>query len=376
MIKRVITPFLFYLLSLSEKNYIWLMHIEFLIVGQGISGTWLSYYLNKANKTFLVIDDNNQLTASRAAAGIINPVTGRRIVKTWMIDELLLRLLPAYKQFGKELGINAIFQKNVIDFHPTPQMKNAFDERLKEDNSFLKKPTVENIFNPYFNYEFGFGEVNPCYMVNLQELLPAWRKKLLAENKLLEESFDIKELRRMGKGIQYKNINAEKIIFCDGAASAANPFFKNLPFSLNKGEAVIIESTEIPSSNIFKKGMMLAPLGNNLFWIGSNYTWDFTDINPTEQFRVQTESLLKTWLKVSYKILEHKAAVRPANVERRPFIGFHPVHKNFGLFNGMGTKGCSLAPYFAFQFTQSLVYNKQVNPEVDISRFQKILSRS
>lgn len=352
------------------------MHIEYLIVGQGISGTWLSYYLHKANKTFLVIDDNNQLIASRVAAGIINPVTGRRIVKTWMIDPLLKHLLPAYKQVGKELDINAIFQKNVIDFHPTPQMKNAFDERLKEDNSFLKKTAEENMFGQFFNYEFGFGEVNPCYMVNLQELLPAWRKKLQAANQILEEVFDIKELRRMGKGVQYKNINAGKIIFCDGAACAANPFFKNLPFSLNKGEALIIESAEIPSSNIFKKGMMLAPLGNNLFWIGANYTWDFSDVQPTEQFRVQTESLLKTWLKVPYKILEHKAAIRPANVERRPFIGFHPVYKNIGLFNGMGTKGCSLAPYFANQLTQSLIKNKPVDPEADITRFQKILSRS
>src|SRR5215204_1571960 len=64
-------------------------HTEFLIIGQGISGTWLSYYLQKANKSFVVIDNDQPNSASRVAAGIINPVTGRRIVKTWMIDELL-----------------------------------------------------------------------------------------------------------------------------------------------------------------------------------------------------------------------------------------------------------------------------------------------
>ncbi len=360
------------------------MHIEYLIIGQGISGTWLSYYLQKANKSFLVIDDNNQNAASRVAAGIINPVTGRRIVKTWMIDELLKHLLPAYKKLGEEIGINAISQKNVIDFHPTPQMKIAFDERLKEDNSFLKKPANarpngssgrENIFSQYFNYDFGFGEVNPCFLVNLQEILPAWRKKLLSANQLQEENFEIKELRRMEKGIQYKSINAEKIIFCDGAASSINPFFKNLPFSLNKGEALIIESSEIPSTHIFKKGMMLAPLGDNLFWIGSNYLWNFSDDNPTDQFRLQTESLLKGWLKVPFKILDHKAAVRPANVERRPFVGYHPVYKNIGILNGMGTKGCSLTPYFAKQLTQHLINERPLHQEADVFRFQKILSR-
>ena len=113
------------------------MQAEYLIIGQGISGTWLSYYLEKANKSFIVIDNQQANSASRIAAGIINPVTGRRIVKTWMIDELIAFLVPAYEELGNELGLNAIDQKSLIDFHPTPQMKIAFDERVKEKADFL-----------------------------------------------------------------------------------------------------------------------------------------------------------------------------------------------------------------------------------------------
>jgi glycine/D-amino acid oxidase-like deaminating enzyme len=77
------------------------MVVDYLIIGQGISGTWLSYYLEKANRSFIVIDNDQPNSASRVAAGIINPVTGRRIVKTWMIDELLSFLIPAYEELGK-----------------------------------------------------------------------------------------------------------------------------------------------------------------------------------------------------------------------------------------------------------------------------------
>ena len=84
------------------------MQVEFLIIGQGVSGTWLSYYLEKANKSFIVIDNQRPNSASRVAAGIINPVTGRRIVKTWMIDELLSFLIPAYEELGTELNINSV----------------------------------------------------------------------------------------------------------------------------------------------------------------------------------------------------------------------------------------------------------------------------
>jgi glycine/D-amino acid oxidase-like deaminating enzyme len=349
--------------------------VEFLIIGQGISGTWLSYYLQKEKRSFLVIDNDQPNSASRIAAGIINPVTGRRIVKTWMIDELFSFLVPAYKELGNELGITAIEQKNLVDFHPTPQMRLAFDERVKENADFLFQPSDQKRYNAFFHYDLGYGEVNPCYVVNLKEIIPAWRNKLLAKDQLIEEEFDINEFSRSEKEIRYKNIVAGKIIFCDGVNSAQNPFFKNLTFAINKGEAIIFKASGIPTSYIFKKGMMLTSLEEDLFWIGSNYLWEFDDDNPTVQFRKQTEILLKNWLKAPFTIIDHKAAVRSANIERRPFIGFHPLYNNIGIMNGMGTKGCSLAPFFAKQLTDHLLYNKEILPEADVNRFSKILAR-
>src|SRR6187399_2395907 len=350
------------------------MVVDYLIIGQGISGTWLSYYLKKANKSFIIIDNDQPNSASRVAAGIINPVTGRRIVKTWMIDELLSFLVPAYEELGNELNVKAIEKKSLIDFHPTPQMKIAFDERIKENADLLFHPKDQWQYQTIFNYDFGFGEVDPCYVVNLKEILPVWRKKLLSNNQLLEENFEISEFK-VDAEICYKNIKAEKIFFCDGIHSSQNPFFKNLPFALNKGEAILIEATGIPSTHIFKKGMMLTSIQKDLFWLGSNYLWEFPDDQPTEHFRKQTELLLRSWLRVPFKIVDHKASVRPANIERRAFVGFHPTYKNIGILNGMGTKGCSLAPFFAKQITDHFINGDQILPEADIKRFSKILMR-
>jgi len=351
------------------------MHVDILVIGQGISGTWLSYYLQKTNRSFLVIDNNQSNSASRIAAGIISPVTGRRIVKTWMIDELLEFILPAYKELGNELGINAIEQRNLVDFHPTPQMKLAFDERLKENAEFLFQPADQHRYQTIFNYDFGFGEVSPCYVVNLKDILSEWRVKLSANDQLLEEDFETDQLQHTGTGINYKNIKADKIIFCDGINSSQNPYFRNLPFALNKGEALLIEARDIPSTAVFKKGMMLTSIENGLYWIGSNYLWEFNDDKPSEQFRKQTELLLKGWLKVPFKIIGHTASIRPANIERRPFVGFHPLHKNIGILNGMGTKGCSLAPFFAKQLTGHITSTEEILPEAGIKRFSKILMR-
>jgi hypothetical protein len=52
------------------------------------------------------------------------------------------------------------------------------------------------------------------------------------------------------------------------------------------------------------------------------------------------------------------------------------MNDNIGILNGMGTKGCSLAPLFAKELAENLVYGKTLNPEADINRFRKILSRN
>ena len=150
-----------------------------------------------------------------------------------------------------------------------------------------------------------------------------------------------------------------------------------LPFAPNKGEILLVEIPDLPAHHIYKKGMMLAPLVTpGQWWIGSNYAWEFDNANPTDEFRQTTEQLLKEWLKMPFRIINHRSGIRPATLERRPFVGLHPLHPTIGILNGMGAKGCSLAPFFARQLVYHLLYNKSLNPEADITRFQKILSRN
>ncbi len=140
---------------------------------------------------------------------------------------------------------------------------------------------------------------------------------------------------------------------------------------------LLVEIPGLPDDLIYKKGMMLAPLATpGQWWVGSNYAWEFDNAGPTKEFREKTERLLQGWLKMPFKIIDHLSGIRPATLERRPFVGLHPLHPNIGILNGMGTKGCSLAPFFARQFVDNLLHGKPINPEADISRFRKILSRN
>ncbi len=361
--------------------------------------------LERAGIPHIVIDEQRPFSASRAAAGLINPVTGRRIVTTWMIDQLLPFAIDAYERLTGVLGASFFSSACVTDFFPTAQMRLAFLKRLEEGGAYLQLPVNEHAWDSCFHSELGYGVIAPCYLVDMPGLLAAARARLLRLGIVREERFEGSDLvvAESGAGsmavsalasvssfrIRYRDIEARRVVFCDGVESFGSPYFSRLPFAPNKGEALIVEIDGLAEAaadlaagagstavqTIFKKGMSIVPWRDGLYWVGSSYEWTFEHAEPTEVFRQRAESALREWVKLPFRVLEHVASVRPATLERRPFVGFHPLHPAVGILNGMGTKGCSLAPFFARQLVGHIVDGTAILPEADVRRFNKILSR-
>lgn len=351
------------------------MVIDYIIAGQGICGTFLSYYLMKQGAKVLVIDNPQPGTASKVTSGIINPVTGRRVVRTWMIEQLLPFAWDAYTAVGDELGVNLIRQTDILDFHTSQQMCDAFEARINEGDTYLQRPANERRWQEHFNFNYGIGEINPCWLTDVPKLVAEWRKVLIEKEVLLEDVFDMDNLVVDDRGATYCDIRAKAVIFCRGVGDRDNRYFDRLPWSRDKGEFLIVDIPGLPQDNIYKHGLTLAPSGDGKFWVGASHEWEFADINITAAYRAKVEEQLNYFLKLSYKILGHYAAERPVTLERRPFVGMHPVHKRVGIFNGMGTKGCSLAPYFGKQLADHLVQGATILPEADVKRFMRVLSR-
>jgi glycine/D-amino acid oxidase-like deaminating enzyme len=346
--------------------------LNILIIGQGISGTMLSWYFQQANVSFKIIDNNIPNTASKCAAGLINPVTGRRIVTTWMIDKIMPFAVNAYHQICKQLNIDVVREKEILDIFATQQMQDAFLNRVAEEAPYL---SINNIKIDNLNHHLSVGTIAPAYIIGIKKIIENWLQYLQTNQLIVNEVYDEHLLEIQNETIVYQNQHYSHIIYANGVATAQSKFWKNLPFAPNKGEALIIKCETLNENFIYKKGLTIAPIGNQQFWVGSNYLWDDTNETPTEKFITETIHYLNETLKLPFTILEHKVGIRPANIERRPFVGLHPTFPQIGILSGMGAKGTSLAPYFANELVQHIISNKPLTLEADVLRFSKILQR-
>src|SRR4030095_10395945 len=108
------------------------MQTDFLIVGQGIAGSLLYHALTKAGASCVIIDDNKPNSASRVAAGAINPFTGRRVVKAWMIDDLIPVFKKTYYEIENKYNIRCLYETELTWQMPANDLRVAFEKRLGE----------------------------------------------------------------------------------------------------------------------------------------------------------------------------------------------------------------------------------------------------
>jgi glycine/D-amino acid oxidase-like deaminating enzyme len=351
------------------------MIFDFIIVGQGLCGTFLSRQLIKAGKTVLVIDNADTSAAGRVAGGIINPVTGKRLVRSWMIEELIPFAQREYTAIEDELKTPLLTSCSLLDFHYTKDEQIAFDDKKVIETEYLHNTEDETDWQPYFRFNYSIGTIKPSLILDLRGLLSAWRDELQNRGMLISEHFDLSKCEIDENGVTYSGHSAQKIIFCNGAACADNPYFDRLPWSKDKGEALIVSIPGLPRDRIYKQHISIVPWGDDLFWVGAAHDWKYTDLLPSPAYKKSVTDQLDYWLKLPYTVTDHLTALRPANFDRKPFIGFHPVHQRIGIFNGMGGKGCSMAPYFAHQFRRFITEGTPLMPDVDIGRYTRVLSK-
>jgi glycine/D-amino acid oxidase-like deaminating enzyme len=340
--------------------------VDYLIVGQGIAGTFLSYQLMAANKKIKVIDAGFERSSSWVAAGVINPLVLKRLTITWRADEFLKYNQLFYSGLESFLGKQYYFQSPLFKLIKSEDEKHFWKHRYEKASlePYLNLQLKETEKSDIFSSNFSLGEVKNCAWLDLKTLMSDYREYLKSNQLLVEKEFDFNAL----DGNQYESIEFEKLVFCEGAAVVSNPYFRELPFSLNKGELLTIKAKELKVDSILKKKVFILPLGDDNYKVGATYGWKWNDHLPSSEKREQLISFLKEIITVDFEIMDHEAGIRPAVKDRRPLLGKHSNYPYY-IFNGLGSRGAMMAPLLSQELIEFIEKGKKLHPETDINRF-------
>ncbi|MFW5768281.1 MAG: NAD(P)/FAD-dependent oxidoreductase [Bacteroidota bacterium] len=343
---------------------------KYVIVGGGLAGTLLTQTLEGIGvEDYLLIDAPGFSNSSKVAGGMFNPVVFRRLEKTWLADEIIPFLHDFYPDMEKKLGVRF--------FHPRKLLKIlSVEEKEFWKTKILKNHYLGHQVNYYFSqhevyHPQGAGFVDYAGNVDIAVLLDAWHNFLKKQNKYRESKVRFEDIIIDDNAVRWNEVEAEYLIFAEGWKIADNPLFNYIPMKPAKGDILKIEVAGFTTDHIINKKIWMLPFGGNTFRVGSTYQWDNLNEIPERQSREKILQTLKQYLKLPFTIADHKAAVRPVVGDRRPVLGSHPEYSRLLIFNGLGTKGVMLGPYFARQLVDFLENDHPLMPEVNVNRFSR-----
>jgi len=341
-------------------------HVDCMIIGGGLAGCLLARELQQNNFSVHMFDKYKANSASRVAIGLVNPITGKRLVKSWLIDQLIPVAKQTYKNIEEEFSSQFLFDTTIARIIPNTeifeQWKQNFDSAVADGyiSPSLKCMTINS-------HQFEYFEILNAFWVDVNACVKAMTEQNKQRQQFTDTDFEYDRLQ-IKHHVVYDKIRADRVIFCDGAQGRNNPFFAHLPFNVNKGEVAQVSMPDFNFSDTLKKNIFLLPTQHG-HTIGSTYNREFGEDETPNQDAIQyfTEKLNELGLTGKFSNL--KAGVRPSTTDRRPFIGPHHSLDKVFIFNGFGAKGVSLIPFFAKQFVGELQGKETVNKEASTRRF-------
>ncbi|MDC1067833.1 FAD-dependent oxidoreductase [Candidatus Kapabacteria bacterium] len=348
------------------------MKYENIIIGGGLSGTILAWQFYLNNKSFLLIDDKPKSSSSKVAAGLYNPVVFKRLTPTWEADKIIPYLDEFYSKIENILNTKFHHKRNIIRIIPSEEDKALweFKSQNNELNKYLNPRIIDNYLHQFIKAPYGLGIVNNAGNIDTNLFIETSHKFFIENNQFINTRINsnkasIKELKN--------KYSADRILFAEGWINSENEYFKWLPYKLVKGELLKLHIPNFDIHDVPNKRVFLLNVGNNNYLAGSTYRWSYDNELPTEAEKNYLIEHLDKFLIAKYNIIDHKAGIRPAVLDRRPLLGNHPDYKDILLFNGMGSKSVMLSPYLSQMLYYNIYNESEIHKEVNLNRYIKYL---
>jgi glycine oxidase len=301
----------------------------------GLAGCCLAWQRHFRGEAFTWEDDDRPGAASKVAAGLINPVTGKNFSPSWRIAEFLPEAEVFYARVGELLGKQLWF--------PLPVWRLVADSEWAKVGSKLEEaePWIERI----------------------EEEVPGWNRAIVLKGGGRVATREFCEGTRAffaDKGSPASNAAAR--VLCEGAAGLmAGRLGRH---RCAKGEILTVRAPWTNDRMLIGGGGWLVPTGGDTFKVGSTYVWDRLDGEPTPEGRAKVEKIARLLGGEDFEVIAHDAGVRPIVRKSQPVIG--PLDDGRVVFNGLGSKGSLYAPGVAARLTAWLAGETEIEVDLDV----------
>jgi len=322
---------------------------DILIAGQGLAGTLLAWEFERAGISFEIAEGGDNHSATRVAAGIINPITGRRLVKSWGVERFLPAARAAYRELESTLGIPLWRDVRVRRLFAEERERRTFSDKRARGELAPFAGTAD---------EAGFW-IEGAARVELPFLLDAACARWRAQGRLRE--------RVVAPAIEASQYAL--VIDCGGIGGARNGAFDFVPWEFSKGEILTLAVDGLDPGVVLNRGHWVLPLAPGVAAVGATHEPGATEAVPTDAGRAALEESARALLARPFVVMGHTAGVRVNLPDKRPVAGRHPANARLGVLNGLGAKGALLAPSLARQWAQHIAAGVPFDAEVDAARF-------
>lgn len=352
------------------------MDNSYIVVGQGLAGSILAYELLKQGHTVTIVDSDSGARSSRVAAGIFHPLVFKRTTLTWKYEVLFDFLEEYYPNLEKELGGKFYNPMPYLRYFASQGERENWLKFMADDEykSFLGDVVDESPIEGVTS-TFGVGYVKRSGWVDVNTMLDLFRTYFIEKEVYINDQFDYELIRFVTEPdilVNYKHLTVNRIIFAEGYGITQNPWFNYLPLKATKGQVLTVEVEGLVEDSIINRKVFALPLGNKQFKVGSTYEWEWEHEEPTPELRADLENKFASLVDLPFEVKDHQAGIRPSVHDRRPLIGMSASFSQLAVFNGMGSKGVMMAPYFARELVNYLNYLGNLDKEADIERFDHL----
>jgi hypothetical protein len=318
----------------------------------------------------MVLDSGHE-NASQVAAGLINPVTGMRLVKSSDVDVLLPSARQVYRQLSGFFKQEFYKEKPMFRLLRSDAEVGTCQKRLADPayHAYLGNLLSPGHFSDPLDSFAGVLEQKQTAYLLTRPLLACLKDYFISRHSYRQAILDYRDIHWQPKP-HWQDIQAGQIIFCEGYQAIYNPWFSWLPFQPAQGEILTLESETGFASPMLNFGHWLIPVSAKHFRVGATFVHMQTDTDPTETGKDELLQALDTVFPAGNKtrVIAHQANIRPCTSDRRPFIGRHPRVPGCWIFNGFGAKGSLHIPWYSQHLADSLLTGSPLQPACNIER--------